>query len=291
MLVKWDNPRLVRATLALLLLASSAAAAPIATLLDEGVGGRAMAMGGVGAALANDATAIYWNPARLAGLKRREAAAAHAELADSRVDFAGYTQPEEDGGGAGLGLTYRNAPGRPAGDLETSDTVFTFAYSKNEIEDGAAGLALKYVRSRVPGKDAHTFATDFALSRKEEGRSTALVLRNAGPRLNYGGLHKDLPLTIALGFGYEKKPVAAGLDYEYRPRTGAHDVGVGAEYELFNGLFARGGWTTKDERAPALVVSRGFTIGGGLELGGLRLDYAFRPKAGRYHRADVAFRF
>lgn len=274
----------------LLLLAGAAHAAPTATLLDEGVGGRAMAMGGAGAAIVEDATALYWNPARLGLLKKREAAGAHAELTSARVVFAGWTQPEADGG-AGLGLVYRDAPGRPNKDLETSDAVFTLAYAKKEADDGNAGAAFKYVRSRVPGQDAHTVAVDMGISRGEEGRTTALVVRNMGPRLNYGSLHKDLPLTIVAGLGYDKATISAGLDYEYRPRTGAHDVGAGLEWELFAGLFARGGWTTKDERAPGLVVSRGFTVGGGAQLGGLRLDYAFRPKAGRYHRADVAFRF
>lgn len=282
----------MRALLCLLpLLAAPAAAGSVATLLDEGIGGRAMAMGGAAAALADDVTAIYWNPARLTGLKRREAGAAHAELSASRVDFAGFVQPEEGGGGAGIGVTYRDATKRPAGDLETSDAVVSFAYSKNEVEEGSAGMTLKYVRSRVPGNDAHTAAIDLGISRREDGRNTALVLRNAGPRLNYGVLHKDLPLTLALAFGYDKATIAAGLDYEYRPRTGAHDVGAGLEWELLEGLFARGGWTTKDERAPGLVLSRGFTVGGGLLLGPLRLDYAYRPKAGRYHRADAAFRF
>ncbi len=251
-----------------------------------------MAMGGVGAALADDATALYWNPARMAGIKQREAAGAHAELPSSRVMFAGWVQPESDGA-AGLSVVYRDAPGRPTSDLETSDAVFTLGYAKKEADDGNAGVSFKYIRSRVPGQNAHSFATDLGISRGEEGRITALVLRNAGPRLNYGSLHKDLPLTIAAGFGYDpdKSDWAAALDYEYRPRTGAHDVGAGAEWEFVSGFFARGGWTTKDEKAPALVPSRGFTVGGGLRLGGLRADYAFRPKAGRYHRVDLAFRF
>lgn len=276
--------------LPLLLAALPAAAAPVATLLDEGVGGRAMAMGGVGAALVDDATALYWNPARLGVLKQREIAAAHAELPSSRVLFAGWVQPETYGG-AGLSLVYRDAPGRPTSDLETSDSVFTLGYSKKSDDDDLAGVSFKYVRSRVPGSDAHTFAGDVGVSRGEQGRTSAVVLRNAGPRLDYGRLHKDLPLTAALAFGYDQDTVAAGLDYEYRPRTGAHDVGAGVEWEPFAGLFARGGWTTKDESAPGLVVSRGFSFGGGLKMAGLRFDYAFRPKAGRYHRADVAFRF
>lgn len=282
-----------RAAVALgLFLASGARAAPVASLLDEGVGARAMAMGGAGAAAARDATALHWNPAKLSALKddEREAAAAHAELAgDARVEFAGFAQQVEDGWG-GASVVYRDRPGRPAGDLETSDFALTLGYAKRE-EDGAAGFSAKYLRSRVPGAEANSFAADLGIARGEEGRTSALVVRNMGPGLKYGALKKDLPLTLAAGFGYEKAALAGALDYEYRPLTGAHDVGLGGEWELFAGLFARGGWTTKDERAPRLVLSRGFSVGAGLKLGGLRLDYAFRPKAGRYHRFDAAFRF
>ncbi len=72
---KWDNPGPVRALLCLLaVLSAPAGAAPTATLLDEGVGGRAMAMGGAGAALAKGGSAMYWNPARLSAVKRPETA-------------------------------------------------------------------------------------------------------------------------------------------------------------------------------------------------------------------------
>lgn len=281
----------MRGLLLVLLSAFPAAAAPTASLLDEGIGARAMALGGAGAAMADDATALYWNPARLSALKdsEREAVAAHAELPNGRVEYAGYAQQADDSWG-GVGMTYRDREGRPAGDIETSDFALTMGYAKRENE-GTAGLSAKYLRSRVPGATANSFAVDLGISQAEEGRTTSLVLRNAGPGLRYGRFKKDLPLTVAAGFGYKSKNIASGLDYEYRPYTGAHDIGVGLEYELFKGLFARGGWTTKDEKAPRLVISRGFTMGGGLDFGGLRLSYAYRPKAGRFHRFDVAYRF
>lgn len=270
-----------------------ASAAGTASLLDEGVGARMMAMGGAGAASAQGATALQWNPARLATLKQgeQEAAAAHAEFADGggRLEWAGFAQQVEDGWGA-ASVHYRDRPGRPAGDFETSDFALSLGYAKQD-EAGTAGLTARYLRSRVPGSAAHSFSTDLGIVRGEDGQSTAVVIRNAGPGLRYGSVKKDLPLTLALGMALEKKTWTAAADYEYRPLTGAHDVGGGFEVELLAGLSGRAGWTTKDEKAPKLVLSRGFSVGGGFAYGGLRLDYAYRPKAGRYHRFDVAFRF
>lgn len=276
----------------LLALLAPASAAGTASLLDEGIGARMMAMGGAGAASASGASAMQWNPARLATLKEneRDVAAAHAELAkDTRVEWAGFAQQVEDGWG-GASVLYRDAPGRPAGDLETSDFALTMGYAKQD-DAGTAGLSARYLRSRIPGAAANSFSTDMGIVRGEDGQSTAVVIRNAGTGLKYGSIKKDLPLTLALGMGLDKKTWKGAMDYEYRPLTGAHDVGGGLEYELFAGLWARGGWTTKDEKQPRLVLSRGFSVGGGFEWGGLRLDYAFRPKAGRYHRFDAAYRF
>ena len=50
-----------------------------ATFLRIGVGARAVGMGETFVAVANDPSAIYWNPAGLASLQRREIAISHVQ--------------------------------------------------------------------------------------------------------------------------------------------------------------------------------------------------------------------
>lgn len=267
-------------------------AAGTASLLDEGIGARAMAMGGTGAASARGALGMAWNPARLATLKKeqKDVAAAHAQVSpDTKVEWLGYAQQTEDGWG-GAAVRYRDRPGAPAGDVETSDFALEAGFAKDDGE-GQAGLSAKYLRSRASGAAADSFAGDLGIMRGEDGQGAAVVLRNAGPGLRFGSVKKDLPLTAALGFSKDAGKWNAAFDYEYRPLSGAHDVGMGFEYELLAGLWGRGGWTTKDEKAPGLVVARGFSVGGGLHWHGLRFDYGYRPRAGQWHRFDVSYLF
>jgi len=94
--------RIVGLCCSLLLIVYSQATAQVRTpkysneFLNIGVGGRALGMGNVQAAIANDATAGFWNPAGLLALKNKHnVALMHSELFAGIVknDFAAYAAP------------------------------------------------------------------------------------------------------------------------------------------------------------------------------------------------------
>jgi hypothetical protein len=78
--------------------------------LRLGAGARPLGMGGAFVALADDASAVYWNPAGLAGLSDREVLLMHSEQFGSLVnyDFGSFAMPLNGGSahpsGIGLGL-------------------------------------------------------------------------------------------------------------------------------------------------------------------------------------------
>ncbi len=82
-------------------ISSSEAGKYTADFLTTGVGARALAMGGAFTALADDATASYWNPAGLTQLERREISLMHSSMFDDivRTDFINFVYP----------MTYRNS--------------------------------------------------------------------------------------------------------------------------------------------------------------------------------------
>ena len=85
-----------------------------------GAGARALGMGGAFAAVADDASAVYWNPAGIAGIQKRQALAMHAEQFGDLVNynFGSYVQPTTLVDPArkpafGFGLIHLGVPDQP----------------------------------------------------------------------------------------------------------------------------------------------------------------------------------
>lgn len=289
-----------------LLMAPAAQAVPTASFLDAGVGARSLSLGGAGTAFADDATALYWNPSRLAQVEKREVVFSHAELAEStRLDFGGYVHPVERGALA-AGFTYlshgsiegRDGLGRPTAGFGASDAALTLAYARS-AEIGRAGVAFKYIRSHIAEAEAQTVALDLGLSRSAVvgGLRTeaGLAVRNVGPGLKYADQKNDLPLTIALGLMVRKGSLGLGLDYENRPRIGGQDAGVGLEYEAMKGICLRGGYGTQGAvgGGSGFDAAKGLALGLGVKTGPMRLDYGIKPMGefGQAHRFDIGYRF
>jgi hypothetical protein len=292
----------MRALLLALLLAPAAHAGETASFLELPVGARAVALGGAGTALADDASALYWNPAGLAALERRDALFSHSELGETtRLDFGGFAAPAL-GGVAGGAFTYlshgsisgRDAMGRPTGSYGASDAALAGSYAR-KLGETSAGVSLKYLRSHIAEAEAQSVAVDVGVSAKRGEFTGAAALRNLGPGLRFADQTNDLPLAAAGGVAWKRSTLTLALDYEYRPRVGQNDAGAGAEWEAKPGVFLRGGYSTKGAigGGSGLDAAKGIAFGLGIKLGSFRVDYAIKPtgELGRAHRFDVGARF
>lgn len=295
--------RKIALALALLGAASQARGAETASFLDIGVGGRALAMGGAHTALADDANALYWNPAGLAALEKRHATASHAELTvETRHDFLAYAQPTAQGSFA-AGLTYlsherldgRDAAGRRIGGFEASDTALAAAWGRRtSVAD--LGLSIKYLRSHIGSAEAQGAALDAGLRKVRGPWRLAAALRNLGPGLKYDQERNELPLRAAFGAAYQLSGGhALAAELVNGPRGAGTDGGFGGEYRAAKGLFLRAGYTSKSALpgGSGFDAARGLTLGLGLAGERWSLDYAALPmgELGSAHRFSVGWSF
>lgn len=188
---------LLAAVLLAAIIFAPAAAQESAAFLKLGMGARAIALGGAYTALADDANALYWNPAGLAGLDRAETTMTHAQmfLGDS-YDALSFSVPlgvgervrQEDHeswrghrtatayyresvprGVLGFGLTRlaqadqegRDENRRKTGGFDSSDMALTVGYARPLLRGLQGGFALKRITSRIGDAGASAIALDF----------------------------------------------------------------------------------------------------------------------------------
>ena len=203
---------------------------------------RASGMGEAGVALADDATALYWNPAGLAFQEGSEISISHANwlpafnLSDLFIDYLVYRRqmPELDGTVA-ASITYLNLGtfNRTENDPTVLETfkayefAITAGYSTKLSEVLGLGINGRFIYSRLSpfgtaeekGKGiASDFAFDVGLLYKPktleipftgldigERFSAGFNLSNLGPQLSYidRAQADPLPTNLRLGLGYK----------------------------------------------------------------------------------------
>lgn len=156
-----------------LLLAQSKVGTTAAPFLGIAVGARALGMGGAFTATADDATALYWNPAGIAGLDKFQAHFVHSDwLLDLNYDVVGAVIPLENAGSLGAQLTLLTMPDQ---EITTTDQagqegtgVFYSAgsmalgvsYGRAFTDKFKLGLTGKYVREWIWHESSTAVALD-----------------------------------------------------------------------------------------------------------------------------------
>jgi opacity protein-like surface antigen len=207
-----------------------------ASFLKIGVGSRAIGMGGAFAATASDLSAMYWNPAGLAGLYGSEATFNNIQwFADVNVNFAGAATYVSGLGTLGIGVTVLGmgemevrsleAPRGTGERFNAGAMAIGLSYGRNLTDQFSIGFTAKYVREYIWNSSATGFAVDigtmyripvlnelrlgasicnFGTKMKMEGRDAIIVTQIGGSGGNLINTdveldQYDLPLVFRVG--------------------------------------------------------------------------------------------
>ncbi|OGR84815.1 MAG: hypothetical protein A2901_06350 [Elusimicrobia bacterium RIFCSPLOWO2_01_FULL_54_10] len=280
-----------------------------ASFLKIGVGARALGLSSAYTAVADDVTALYWNPAGLASLHKRELSAMHAELfAQSRYNFLGYAHPTRVGtfafGAAYLNqgtLEGRGEDRRATSDFSASDLALTFAGSRRLTPEWSLGASVKVIRSGIAGESAGGLAFDLGADWKLPGGKlrAGTAIQNAGPKMKFLEQGYHLPLTFALGASFEAaKGLLFSADARQRVYEGDFSLAAGAEFSPVSMLTLRAGYLAAAAKTTQAGSGRiadfaGLGMGLGFKLGSVAVDYAFSPagELGQTQRLSLGVRF
>ncbi len=279
--------------------------------LSYGFGARAIGLGQAFTALADDPSAMTWNPAGLEYVYQQSVSLFHSTLFEGTLyDFMGYAYPTLHLGTFGLavgrigiGDIHHTGPGNEdLGTFSFEEYHGYFSYAKRLPWDLTAGLTVHAVRrgwSNLNGEVdlgvgmdfGMLYLPDFSDSPILQDWALGLTIHNLfAPQVNEGVEIDKFPLGVRMGFskkmnflnGTNQLIALFDADYSQYRDMRYH---FGAEYRFRDFAMLRVGY---DGRYPA--------FGAGVKYSVFQIDYAFGQLADTdffpsVHRISLTFNF
>jgi|TARA_B100000315_G_scaffold238611_1_gene256554 hypothetical protein len=247
-----------------------------ANFLKIGVGARAAAMGDAFTVIVDDSTSLYWNPAGLGRIEKRQLSATYNSwFAGINQGYLGVGFPLPGKGTVAGGVNYvdmgdfdgRDEAGNPTGTFTASALNYQFGYANRFREKFLWGISAGIVQDTIADDTKSTYAANLGLIYKSsESLSLGLVVQNLGGEL--GG--DPLPFVAKIGMAYTWKSILLALDIA-SPADNDVYYGAGIEWWIMDGIALRAGYKTNQD------IGEGLTAGVGFNKGKIRFDYAYVP--------------
>lgn len=260
--------------------------------MSWGAGARSLGMGKAFVALADDATATYWNPAGLAKLYRSELTALHSILWGGTVyDFISFVQPTKWGGTFGFsgtrlflgGFQGRDAQNRVTHSFSDIQSAYGASYGQKVLETLSIGATLKKMSHTLDNHTSGSYILDIGgIYSPVEYLNVGLNLQNL-LALSYGTAD-ELPVIARMGVNYKLLREKLSIGADLRATIGWKEgipLHIGAEYWAMSYLALRMGMDPNE-----------FNLGFGLKYEDYGLDYAYAThELGGSHRISASVSF
>jgi long-subunit fatty acid transport protein len=287
-----------------------------AQFLKIGVGGRASALGDAFVAIANDASALYWNPAGLTQFNDDQIIFSHNKwVVDINHDFLGavYHLDETNTFGVSfVALTMQDMPVTtefaPFGNGQYfgfSDIAFSVSYSRKMTDKFSFGGTIRYIEETLDKLKMRGIMMDLGTYYWTGLGSTrfAVTVSNFGNNLSPDGNvvlvgNREVsdwqdfapPTIFRIGFAFEpyeddEHKVTASVQLNH-PNDNSENLSTGVEYAWKNMFFVRGGYKFN-------VEEQNYSFGAGfnvpLDIANFTLDYAYSnfSRLGSAHRFSI----
>nr|MEE4267702.1 PorV/PorQ family protein [Candidatus Krumholzibacteria bacterium] len=228
--------------------------------LKIGVSARATGMGSAFTGVADDASAVFWNPGGLVNVLGNEVSVNHVSwAADTKLSTAV------------LAFNPRSIPGTfafsvrsfwmdpqlvrtaysPEGTGETFDsgsTTFGLSYSRFFTDKFSAGFTMNYLHMGLAETAVNTGAFDFGIMYRIGIRDLKLgmTIQNLGGTYTFDERESKLPVTFKVGASFnawktENQNLAVAGEFQH-PSDNLERANVGVEYTLNQQFFVRAGY-------------------------------------------------
>jgi hypothetical protein len=274
-------------------------AAPLENL--EG-SARDLALGSAFVGVADDSSAIYFNPAGLSNLQNPEIALHHnSYLAGTFQETLEAGFPAGDMGGLAFSLDYvgwgtldlRNAYGASEGSFNDSDVGFTAGWGREWLPGFSAGLALRGLQQKVVNDLYASLAGDIGvLWVPVKNLRLAMSYLNLGTPVAGNQLSGDWKAGGSCLIRFDSRfTLLTALSGDWTP-GGVGSAQAGLEGTLNKQWTLRVGYQLPfyDNQIDGLT---GLTAGAGIKISSLTLDYAYLPfgTLGDSNRISLTYQF
>lgn len=277
--------------------------------LKIGPTARAAGMGGAFTALADDATATYWNPAGMVDVTRTSVSLNHVFWpADIALNYASavFSLPFLPGS---WGVTARalsldpqvertiflpNGTGR---EFDAGDMSFGVSYAQFFTDRFSAGGTLHFIHSGLAEKSVNTYAADFGLIYRIgfQGMRLGMMIQSLGGKVDYDSRASKLPTMFKVGLSmaaYQRGAHSLQALGEFsHPSDNVEHMNVGAEYAFNQFFYLRGGYNI-DYDAHGAAGGFGLKIDT-TQTSNLTFDYGWTDIGflGDVHRFSLGFSY
>jgi Type IX secretion system protein PorV len=228
--------------------------------LKIGVSARATGMGSAFTGVADDATAVFWNPGGLVNVLGNEVSlnhvvwAADTKLSSAVVAFNPRTIP---GTFAFSMRSFWMDPQlertayNPEGTGRTFDsgsTTFGLSYARFFTDKFSAGFTLNYLHMGLAETAVNTSSFDFGIMYRIgiKDLKMGMTIQHLGGKYTFDERESKLPMSFKMGasfnaFRNEKQRLGVSLEFAH-PSDNVEHANAGLEYALNNMFFLRTGY-------------------------------------------------